>query len=356
MELRYYEIHSRKGNYMKKTMLLICFILITATLSARELIHAYYGNYREVMRVVFVLRSEVHYNTFLDTDNRSISILINDAVLSPAFTDLDFSYNPLINDITIERTGNGLRINISTHIVYYAETFLYRERQGDRPFKIVVDVFRQKEPTTIAQAREYIIFYDTVGYKDRADALRRRIARNEFLDTEPSLTSIATPPIQTPPPINTGMLPVFTQHAPKPWDQSLMLESVLLYLKPDDTFLNDAQRSWVNEGFRLYDLFKQIHYTIEQAERTLRLYDTQTIVNITFIDSMSKSYNSLSNVNIQINEIRLQFMNMLQREFFETAPPIEYTRTMIHHVLNTMDSYQKWATEVQTEYDKRINR
>jgi len=335
---------------MKKILLLICFILITATLCARELLHAYYGNYREVMRVVFVLRSEVHYNTLLDTDNRNISILINNATLSSGFTDLDFSYNPLISDVKITREGNGLRININTHIVYYAETFLYRERQGDKPFKIVVDIYRQKEPTTIEQAREYIIFYDTVGYTDRANALRRRIGRNEFMDATPAIYVPPTPPVITPAPI------VFTQHAPKPWDQSLMLEDVLLYLKPDDTFLNEAQRNWVNEAFRLYDLFKHIYYIIEQAERTLRLYDTQTIVNISFIDSMSKSYNSLSSVNIQINEIRLQFMNMLQREYFETAPPIEYSRTMIHHVLNTMDSYQQRATEVQAEYDKRINR
>jgi len=335
---------------MKKALLLICFVLLTATtLSARELLHAYYGNYREVMRVVFVLRSEVHYNTLLDTDNRSISIQINNAVLSSGFTDLDFSYNPLIRDVTVERVGNGLRINISTHIVYYAETFLYRERQGDKPFKIVVDIYRQKEPTTIAQAREYIIFYETVGYLDRANALRRRINNNEFLDD-----TAARP--YTPPPSTTPTQTIFTQHAPKPWDQTLLLENPLLYLKPDDTFLNDAQRNWVNEAFRLYDLFRQIHYIIEQAERTLRLYDTQTIVNISFIDSMSKSYNSLSGVNITINEIRLQYMNMLQREFFETAPPIEYTRTMIHHVLNVLDSYQQKATEVQAEYDKRINR
>jgi len=335
---------------MKNVLLLSIFVLFTISLSARELLHAYYGNYKEVMRVVFVLRSEVHYNTLLDTDNRNINIFINDAVLSPGFVDMDFSYNPLIKDITVEREGKGLRININTHIVYYAETFLYRERQGDRPFKIVVDIYRQKEPSTIEQAREYIIFYETVGYLDRANALRRRINRNDFYTTPAPYTDYVAPTPTLPPP------PVFTQQGPRPHDPNLFLDNPLQYLKPDDTFLNDLQRNWVIEAFRLYDLFKHIHYTIEQAERTLRLYDTQSIVNISFIDSMSKSYNSLSSVNITINEIRLQFTNLLQREYFETTPAIDYTRAMIHHVLNTMDSYQQRATSVQEEYDKRINR
>jgi len=337
---------------MKKVLLWLCFLVLASNLLSRQLMHAYYGNFKEVMRVVFVFRTDVHYNTLLDTDNRSISISVNNAALAAGFNEMDFTNNPLISGVQVETVGNNLRINISTHIVYYAETFFLKERHEERPFKIVVDIFRQKEPSTIEMAREYIIFYDTVGYKDRADALRRRINRNDFQTTPIYFND--TPPT---PPVITQPSQIFTTPSGvRPYDESQMLENPLLYLKPDDTFLTDLQRNWMNEAFRLYDLFKNIHQTIEQAERTLRLYDTQIVVNITFIDTMSKSYNSLSNINITINEIRLQFNNLLQRENFPTNPSIEYTRVMINHVLRMMDSYQKRANDVQAEYDKRINR
>jgi len=339
---------------MKKVLLWLCFLILASNLLSRQLMHAYYGNFKEVMRVVFVFRTDVHYNTLLDTDNRNISISVNNATIAADFNEMDFTNNPLISGVQVETVGNNVRINISTHIVYYAETFFLKERFEQRPYKIVVDIYRQKEPSTIEMAREYIIFYDTVGYKDRADALRRRINRNDFrttpiyFDERPTLP----PVVITPSPSQ-----IFTQSSGvRPFDESQMLENPLLYLKPDDNFLTDQQRNWMNEGFRLYELFKNIHQIIEQAERTLRLYDTQIAVNITFIDTMSKSYNSLSNVNITINEIRLQFNNLLQRENFPTNPSIEYTRVMINHVLRLMDSYQKRANDVQAEYDKRINR
>jgi len=345
---------------MKKVLLWLCFLLLASNLLSRQLMHAYYGNFKEAMRVVFVFRTDVHYNTLLDTDNRLISIYVNNAVIASGFNEMDFTNNPLISGVEVETVGNNLRINISTHIVYYAETFFLKERFEERPFKIVVDIFRQKEPSTIEMAREYIIFYDTVGYKDRADALRRRISRNDFRTTPIYFDDTpTTPPPPPPPPVVITPPPsqIFTTPSGvRTFDESQMLENPLLYLKPDDTYLTDLQRMWMNEAFRLYDLFKNIHLTIEQAERILRLYDTQIVVNISFVDTMSKSYNSLSNINITINEIRLQFNNALQRENFPSNPTIEYTRVMINHVLRLMDSYQRRANDVQAEYDKRINR
>jgi hypothetical protein len=292
----------------------------------------------------------------MDTDNRTIMINVPGAALSSTKLPLAFEGNSIIDDIRFDRVGNDVHIAILTHIVYYAETFNLREGDGLQVYKVVVDIYRQREPSTVEQARNYITFYETVRYFDRAAALRRRWNLHDFRVTPPtatipilSPTPIVTPPPPPPPP--PPMIPV----TPLP-DYNLMLDNPLQYLKPDVTMLSDVQRNWINEAFSIYDLFKNIHNIIEQAERTLRLYDTQRTVNISFVDSMSRSYNSLSHVNIQINELRLQFNNILHRRTFPSNSQVEYTTTMIHHVLRTMDSYQNTVNGLQIEYDSRINR
>jgi hypothetical protein len=332
---------------MKKVLFLVCFVIIICSLGAREMIHAYFGDYTEIVRIVFVLRTQVHYHTLLDTDNRALHIHLNGTRLSQNILPMNFEHSQIVSSVRYEQSGNDLKINIMTHVVYYAETFFLHERNNNNEnvFKIVVDIFRQREPTTLDAARHYLYFFETVGYHDRAAALRRRINANEFA-IEP-IRTIATQPIITPPVMNVVPLPI---------DESMFLENPLQYLRPDDIQLNDVQRNWVNEAFRIYELFRNIHNAIEQVERTLRLYDNQRSVNISFIDTMSRSYNSLSDINIQINEIRLQFNNILQRQNFTTNNTITYTQTMISHVLRVLDSYQQRVNQLQSAYDARINR
>jgi len=103
-------------------------------------------------------------------------------------------------------------------------------------------------------------------------------------------------------------------------------------------------------------MFKNIHQILEQADRVLRLYDAQTVVDISFVETMSQSHNSLSSANIQLNEIRLQFENMREARNITQHSAVFYTERMIFHVLSVLNSYQTRTTNLQNEYNRRINR
>ncbi|MCL2062746.1 MAG: hypothetical protein FWG98_00030 [Candidatus Cloacimonetes bacterium] len=336
---------------MKRILIFTFFAIFFIKLSSSELIHAYWGNYVDIVRIVFVMRTGVHYSTLMDTDNKVIHIHINDARLSGSILPVNFSETPLIDRVTYETSGRDLRISIHTNVVYYAESFFLREEN----FKIVVDVFRQREPSTMQQALEYLNFFQTVGYHDRAARLQRRIQNNEFETAV--ITRVVDPP--PPPPTQQHDLDTTTQQTQTSSFDRLGVvlldrDDVLLYLKPDVTFLNINQQNWVNGAFRIYDAFINLHINLEQVERTLELYDSQRIVDITFIETMSLSSNILSDANIRINEIRLQFQNSLSRIPQSNEAAIRYTGDMIQHILGMLDSYQNKVSILQSEIERRV--
>ena len=343
---------------MKKITILICLLVFSVQLFCSQLIHAYFGDYREVVRVVFVFPRDVHYSTLMDTDNRNILIHVSATALSPSLLNVDFSSTELISHVTFEPQGRDLRIALFTNVVFYAETFLHR----DDTFKIVVDVFRQREPRTLDQAHAVLNFYETVGYHERARALRRRINNNEFPSHAVAVHQqerpvVVTRPVEPPPVVTRRVEP----SPPVPISGASTVttgahENPLQYIKPDISFLNSAQQSWITEAFRVYDMFRHIHQMLEQAERVLRLYDAQTVVDISFVESMSQSHNSLSSANIQLNEIRLQFHNLRDQRNVAPHTAVAYTERMINHILGVLNAYQSRTTNLQIEYNRRINR
>jgi hypothetical protein len=361
---------------MKRILFVLLFFTVFLNIFSNELIHAYYGDYTDIVRLVFVLRSEVPYNILLDSDNRQVFVNLNNVVIATNKLDLIFERHPLISNIEYIQNEQNTRINIHTNVMYYAETFSMID-QGNI-FKIVIDIYRQAEPISVEAAYEYIRFYEIVGYNKRAEALRKRIAKNDFPEPVIYYETFVTEPIYTPqiitipeiieqpqePLVITPEIAVVEQTIFNPSLNSLppvppekfINENPLLYIKPDDVFLAESQRNWVNNAFRLYDYFKSLHHIIDDAEKTLMLYDTQKTVSISFIETMSRSYNSLSDVNINLNETKLNFNNLNDRINFPTNNSIEYTRIMIAHVLATIGSYQLQASRLQYEYDIRINR
>ena len=338
---------------MKRSIVFICFILLFFSISASEIMHAYWGDYIEIVRIVFVARTGVHYNTLIDTDNRVIQIHINDARLGNAILPIDFTATPLINHVVYEPINRDLRITIFSDIVFYAESFFLIEEN----FKIVVDVYRQRDPSTLEQAMHYLHFYETVGFHDRAIRLRRRIQNNEFMTPVPLSTSDIPPP-PPPPPTQpreqqqqTSIQSPMQDHLES---RPFQHENLLLYLRPDATHLNANQQNWINESFRIYDIFINLHLNLDLVERTLELYDTQRTIDITFIDTMSLSSNILSDANIKINEIRLQMQNAWNRRPQTNEAQIRYTEEMIQHVLSVLNSYHARVNRLQREYEMRV--
>ena len=340
---------------MKRLIIFAFITLYIFSAYAREMVHAYFGNYVEIVRVVLVIRSEIHYNTLMDTDNRVIHIHMNDTRLDPSILPIDFDTTPLISHISYETIGRDLRVSIYTNVIYYAETFFHQEEN----FKIVLDIYRQREPQTLAQALEYLNFYWTVGFHDRAVRLQRRIDNGEFrefvhmpVETNRNLhTTQQLPPISTPQVVNTTPEPLF-QNIELP--STFRTVNVMLYMRPDVNSLNLTLQNWVNEAFRVYDMFTNLSTNLDLVERTLKLYDTQSILDMTFVEAMSMSSNILSDANIRINEIRLLLTNSWNRKPQSNVLPVKYTEEMVQHVLSILNSYHERVFNLQTEYELRI--
>ena len=337
----------------KKLLVFICLLMFVKPIFSRELIHNYYGDYKEVVRIVFVLRTQVHYTTMMDTDNKLLTISLSETRQNPSLFKLDFGSSPLLSGIEYEAIGSDLKISISTNIVYYAECFSLVEDV----YKVVVDIYRQKEPTTIEQAREYINFYRKVGYHDRANALQRRINNNDFYN--PITTQFPTPTPQRPtptpqPPTPTPQPPTPTPQPPTPTPQ--FQNDPFGYVRPNLSGLSIDIQNWIIEAFRLYDIFKELRIIIENAERTLMQYDSSPTIDISFLETMSISHNSLSDAQIKIHEIRLHFINLINSKGSSSNQAIDYTERMINHILSILDSYRIRATDLQAEYARRINR
>ena len=326
---------------MKRICLLVMLMITFLTLSAREVIHTYWGNYVEIVRVVLVVRSEVHYNTLMDTDNKVIHVHLNDTRLNAQILPIDFSSTPLISHISFDTVGRDLRISLHTEVVFYAESFFLQEEN----FKIVLDVYRKREPATLAEALEYLNFYISVGFLDRAARLQFRIDNGEFNNPLPRTTVDIPIPATPQPPI-----PFFENIDFSGFQHS----NVLLYMKPDVTRLSRNLQNWINEAFRVYDIFINMNTSLDLVERTLNLYDVTNISDITFVEAMSMSNNILSDANIRINEIRLQLSNSWNRKPSSNVVAAKYTEEMIQHVLSTLNAYHDRVSNLQTEYERRI--
>jgi len=333
-----------KSVFIKKSFMLFLFLVYTLTIFSIELIHNYYGDYKEVVRIVFVLRTQVHHTTLMDTDNKKIEIKISETRINPSLFKLNFESTSLLDDIIYETIGRDLTITINTNFVYYAECFTLVENV----YKIVIDVFRQKEPTTMEQARDYVTFYRTVGYHDRANALQRRINNKEFITHIYQQQPNYAQPTSTPPPISVQI--------EKQADFGFSNDDLFNYTKPNINSLPVFMITWINDAFRIYDLFKEIRIILDKAENTLLLYDSQKTIDIGFLETMSISHNSLSDAHIKINEIKLAFQNLLNNKNFTPNEPTSYTEKMINHVLQATDMYRIKVTNIQNEYARRINR
>lgn len=336
---------------MKRLILCVFLCFVCIKIYAAQLIHNYYGDFKEVVRIVFVLNNEVFYNTLMDTDNKALYISISDAQINPSLLTMNFDDQPLIDNVFIEKIGNDIKISILTSVVYYAESFFLI----DSHFKIVLDIFRQREPSDLDSAKEYLKFFQTVGYRDRAAELQRRINRNDFIVpvNEDLMQSEEILP-------KTVESQVLRQEEKMPVIKETetpanRLADPLLYIRPDLSTSDKIQSEWINRAFSNYTIFKEIDDILKRSEATIIAYDNARTVEISFIEAMSRQYNSLSELNIRLNEVRLNLNTLIQRPVVNKNNAVNYTETMIRHILNVLPDYQTRIINVQQEYRKRLN-
>ena len=339
---------------MKRIMLLIIAILILTKLFSSQLVHSYYGDYHDIVRIVFVFNYEPFYNTLMDTDNKSMYISVSETKINPSILALNFSGNSLIREVNTEQLNDDVKITILTNVIYYAETFYLIDNQ----FKIVVDIFRKKEPENLNMANNYVNFFRTVGYHDRANSLQMRINNNEFSDTgyyEKKVLEPVPAPLESshiiPVQISSNDNEINSIHAVS----YEIPKDPLLYIKPDVTRLDNEQSSFINSSFEAYNLFKNIDDLLNKAEASLTAYDKAKTVDISFIETMSRQFNALSDLNIQLNQIRLELNSLNQRRVNQNDSAIKYTQSMINHLSTLIPDYHIRIYKLQNEYRNRLS-
>jgi len=335
-----------------KQLLMILVFGLWASMNASELIHQYLGDYHDVVRVVFVVRQPIHYNSLLDTDNRLVLLSLSNTTMHPSILEVKLEKTLLLDHVEYNSSKTDLSITLHTSVVYYAEIFHLQE---DDHFKIVIDIYRQREPVNLEQAHNFLAFYKTVGYKERAAQLQRRIERNDFLtpyypednrvDVTRRTSSISSPTNTTPQdPPNLSVS-----------RYSFETEDPMQYVMPTLKGLTVVQQNWVYDSFAVYLSFKELRKIIENAEKTLKYYDQYRSVDVDFLQNMTLAYNSLSDANIRINEIKLQFYNLLQNKTFISEQALVYTEKMINHIYLILDHYKQIIADLQAEYGRRLH-
>jgi len=336
---------------MKRIILYILLSLILCRVYANQLIHSYYGDYHDVVRIVFVIDEEPFYNTLMDTDNKTIYINISETKLDQHILPLDFTEYSLVNQVKTEKLQNDIKITILTNEIYYADTFYLNENQ----FKIVIDIYKAKDPQNLEMANNYVYFFQSVGFLDRANELQKRIDNNEFL---PQSSPVITPhkantpiqnindPIQEKNEPNTHLVNNTLQDIPK---------DPLLYIKPDISKLNANQNLWISNAFRVYEIFKEIDDLLKKAKASLTAYDKAKTVDISFIETMSSLFNNMSDSSIRLNQIKLELNSLSQNSIVSDNSAIIYTKQMINDITKIIPDYIKKVESLQSEYRNRIS-
>ena len=127
---------------LKKTTLIILFVVIVCSLSSQTLIHSYFKDSKEITRIVFVFDKSALFKINIDSDRQRIDIEIEkckiiDSIL-PAMINED---NELIKRVIFQEFVNKTNITIEMKQSCYSEVFtIDREK-----FKLVLDVYMQED-------------------------------------------------------------------------------------------------------------------------------------------------------------------------------------------------------------------
>lgn len=148
---------------MKKRLFLIFFLTIYMVLSANVLLRFYHSNHGSVERLVFEFSDYPRYRIREDIFDVNLSFL--DCGINPDVMTQDFEEQNVITRATFVKTDTFIGVLLNTFEGYGIEHFIIDSENG---FKLVVDVFRYKDPPTVSMALNYAEFYQKVGYNDKA--------------------------------------------------------------------------------------------------------------------------------------------------------------------------------------------
>jgi len=144
-------------------LFILSFILLTPSLAASNLKDYYHANYGLVERIVFVFDEYPRYR--LREDALSINLSLLDCKKEPTVKSKRVIDNPVISKITFVPTDAFTGVLINTFEEYKVEDFVFK---SNNDYKLVLDIFKYKNPRSPEEALEYADFYRNVNKPQKA--------------------------------------------------------------------------------------------------------------------------------------------------------------------------------------------
>ncbi|KQC07376.1 MAG: hypothetical protein APR54_01045 [Candidatus Cloacimonas sp. SDB] len=175
---------------MKKIVLLLLLIFNLYILNSLQLNKFYHKNYGIADRTVFVFDSNLSYS--IEKSDDVIKIIVKESSLHNSIKDLPLKDNPVLSCYAFSKFKNDLVISIhlnrkqSDNRDYGVEDFVLK----DKTFKLVIDIFKYKEPLNRDEISSFIEFYNLVQLKEKANRYQKLLA--DFKEPEIAEKEIST--------------------------------------------------------------------------------------------------------------------------------------------------------------------
>jgi len=149
---------------MKKYIVLLILFASFSIAHSATLKKFYYKDYGYVDRLVFVFSVKPKYRVL--EDKKQIQIELTNTLKSVSIVEKEsfLEKNIIIKSIRFLTNKKNILVLIDTRSEYYLKKTVFVEGG----YKIVLDIFKSKEATTIKMHKSYASFYSTVGYRKKA--------------------------------------------------------------------------------------------------------------------------------------------------------------------------------------------
>ncbi|PID28764.1 MAG: hypothetical protein CSB55_03175 [Candidatus Cloacimonadota bacterium] len=158
---------------MNKYFFVIILCLILSGINAVTLEKIYHGDFGEVNRTVLVFDSKPNYKTIQQSENKKIIVRIKDCKRGNSVQQNTSFPGKVLKSLSLQKVAEDLSVHINTEKKYYLKTSYLTGKK----YKLVLDIFNNKNPETLNEHLSYAKFYYTVGFLNKALKEYRKIEK-----------------------------------------------------------------------------------------------------------------------------------------------------------------------------------
>ncbi|HOE91564.1 MAG TPA: hypothetical protein PKZ69_07700 [Candidatus Cloacimonadota bacterium] len=322
----------------KRLVFFIVFSIALCSLFAQTLMHTYFKDYEEITRIVFVFNKPILFKVNMEDASKTIEIEISNSSPLASMLPLQInSDNQLLQQVNIQKQKNNTIISLNMKGDYYSEIFTTKHEN----FKLVLDLYLSEEPRSLESANIYIDFYEKVSMKKRADALRKRIAKNEFKPREQPIT-------ESPKDLADGDLGIIVK--------GITHSDDLFGLTMPNISPNHNHYQWIRESFSILNDLKRIMVVdFGESYNMLKQYEDAKNVEVDFLKELSREHNYIGKLPVEINACKVRAEKQISIAPQSSKSEIKYTLNMLNNIIAFTPEFQKQMSSLINEYQKTLN-